>query len=79
MRLFLDSNIMTYIVFLEGYLCEGKRTDLDSAIEHWRSIGRDRPEPSMIREVEALRILYLIDDQAHFDWLFSNTGLVWVA
>jgi hypothetical protein len=29
----------------------------------------------MIREVEALRILYLIDDQAHFDWLFSNMGM----
>ena len=23
MRLFLDSNIMTYIAFFEGYLCEG--------------------------------------------------------
>ena len=25
MRLFLDSNIMTYIAFFEGYLCEGTR------------------------------------------------------
>jgi hypothetical protein len=75
MRLFLDSNIMTYIAFFEGYLCEGKRTVLNSAIEHWRSTGRKLPDPSMIRELEALRILYLIDDQAHFDWLFSDMGM----
>ena len=75
MRLFLDSNIMTYIAFFEGYLCEGKRAELDSAIEHWHSTGRKPPDPRMIREVEALRMLYLIDDQAHFDWLFSNMGM----
>jgi hypothetical protein len=75
MRLFLDSNIMTYIAFFEGYLCEGKRAELTRAIEHWHCTGRKPPDPRMMREVEALRILYLIDDQAHFDWLFSNMGL----
>jgi hypothetical protein len=75
MRFFLDSNIMTYIAFFEGYLCEGNRTELDSAIEHWHSTGRKPPDPRVIREVEALRALYLIDYQAHFDWLFSDIGM----
>jgi hypothetical protein len=75
MRLFLDSNIMTYIAFFEGYLCEGTRVELDSAIEHWHFTGRNHPDLRMLHEVEALRILYLIDDHAHFDWLFSETGI----
>src|SRR5215218_1631417 len=75
MRLFLDSNIMTYIAFFEGYLCEGTKVELDLAIEHWHCTGRHRPDLRMLHEVEALRILYLIDDQAHFDWLFSEMGI----
>jgi hypothetical protein len=75
MRLFLDSNIMTYVAFFEGYLCEGTRVERDSAVEHWHRTSRTRPGSQVLREVEALRILYLLDDQAHFDWLFSDIGL----
>ena len=75
MRLFLDANMMTYIAFFEGYLCDGTKDQLDSAIEHWHRTGRNHPDLKMLHEVEALRILYLIDDQAHFDWLFSNMGM----
>ena|SRR5215203_2489011 len=48
MRLFLDSNIMTYIAFFEGYLCEGTRAELDLAIEHWHRTGRQHPTPGAI-------------------------------
>jgi hypothetical protein len=65
MRLFLDSNIMTYIAFFEGYLCEGTRAELDLAIEHWHSTGRNHPDSHMLHEVEALRILYLIESGAN--------------
>ncbi len=75
MRLFLDSNTITYIAFFEGYLCEGTRPELDSAIRHWHGTGRNYPDLRMLHEVEALRILYHIDDQARFDWLFSEKGL----
>ena len=75
MRLFLDSNIMTYIAFFEGYLCEGTRAELDVAIEHWHRTGRQHPDLRLLQEVEALRILYLIDEQAQFDWLFSEVAI----
>ncbi len=75
MRLFLDSNIMTYIAFFEGYLCEGTRVEHDSAVEHWHRTAGTRPGSQVLHEVEALRILYLLDDQARFDWLFSDIGL----
>lgn len=75
MRLFLDSNIMTYVAFFEGYLCEGTTGEHDSAVEHWHRTARTRPGSRVLHEVEALRILYLLDDQAHFDWLFSDIGL----
>jgi hypothetical protein len=74
-RFFLDSNIMTYVAFFEGYLCEGTRVEHDSAVEHWYRTSRTRPGSQVLHEVKALRILYLLDDQAHFDWLFSDTGL----
>ena len=75
MRLFLDSNIMTYLALFEGYLCEGTRTELDRATEDWhRTIGQG-PDSHLLYEVEALRILYLIEEQSHFDWLFSEVGM----
>ena len=75
MRLFLDSNIMTYIALFEGYLCDGTKVEFDLAVGHWRYSGGNPPDLRMLHEIEALRILYLIDDQAHFDWLFSEMGL----
>lgn len=75
MRLFLDSNIMTYVAFFEGYLCEGTRVEHDLAVEHWHRTARIGPGSGVLHEVEALRILYLLDDQARFDWLFSDMGL----
>ena len=75
MRLFLDSNIMIYLAFFEGYLCEGMRAEVDLAIEHWHRTGRQHPDLRLLQEVEALRVLYLIDDQAHFDWLFSEMAI----
>jgi hypothetical protein len=74
-RLFLDSNILTYVALFEGYLCEGTRTELDGAIEDWHRITGQAPASHLLHEVEALRILYLIEDQAHFDWLFSEIGM----
>ncbi len=75
MRLFLDSNIVTYITLFEGYLCEGTKVELDLAIRNYPRVTNQELDPNMLHEVEALRVLYLIDDQAHFDWLFSDIGL----
>lgn len=75
MRLFLDSNMMTYIAFFESYLCEGTKVELELAIELWHCTGRNPPDSRMLHEVEALRFLYLIDEQANFDWLFSEMGI----
>lgn len=75
MRLFLDSNIVTYVALFEGYLCEGTRAELGLAIGNYHRITNHKPDSNVLHEVEALRVLYLIDDQAHFDWLFSDVGL----
>lgn len=74
-RLFLDSNMMTYIALFEGYLCEGGTEELDSAIEFWQLAQGAAPDQRVLEEAEALRVLYIVDDQAHFDWLFSDVGL----
>ncbi len=75
MRLFLNSNVVTYIAFFEGYLCEGTEAEFDMAIEHWHQTVGKPPDLRLLHEVKALRILYLIEDQARFDWLFSEKGI----
>ena len=75
MRLFLDSNIMTYIAIFESYLCEGNEINLVAAKEYWEIVQNSDPDQKLLAEINALRLLYLYDDQARFDWLFSDTGL----
>ncbi len=75
MRLFFDANILTYIAIFENYLCEGTAAELDAAIHTWAHLQGSQPDSSLLQEVQALRVLYLVDDYAHFDWLFSDIGL----
>ncbi len=75
MRLFLDANVMTYVAFFEGFLVEGTAAELRECREHWVNLQGSEPDQSLRRELEALRILYVLDDQAHFDWLFSDVAL----
>ena len=74
MRLFLDSNIVTYIAFFEGYLAEGPK-ELPDELGLWRREQGVEPDEALLEQVHALRALYLIDDQARFDWLFSEISL----
>jgi hypothetical protein len=74
MRLFLDSNVLTYIAFFEGYLAEGVG-ELPSEMGFWEVHQRGGLGDQRRREVYALRALYLLDDQAHFDFLFSDIAL----
>jgi hypothetical protein len=74
MRLFFDSNMLTYIAFFEGYLAEGAR-ELPAEMRFW-ALHQGAPlSDQLLREVFALRALYLADDQAHFDFLFSDIAL----
>ena len=75
MRLFLDSKIITYIALFEDYLCESTSADLDLAVDHWHYTARKHPDLRMLHEVGALRILWLMEEQAHFDWLFSEMAM----
>ena len=75
MRLFLDANIMTYIAFFEGYLCEGTSEELEASISSWTDLQGAVPDECLLREVEALRLLYWLDEQARFDWLFSDLAI----
>jgi len=75
MRLFFDANELTYIAFFEGYLCEGTGGEFDAEMQAWADLQRAPPSADVLREVEALRMLYLIDDQAHFDWLCSDIAI----
>jgi hypothetical protein len=81
MRLFFDTNVLTYIAFFEGYLCEGTEGELESCLISWQELQlgqREEPftlEGNLKKEIEALRTLYVIDDYAHFDWLFSDIAL----
>lgn len=75
MRLFLDANVMTYIAAFEGYLVEGTPEERLEATNLWTEIQGHEPDAALRREVEALRILFRIDDGAHFDWLFSDLAL----
>lgn len=75
MRLFLDSNLMTYIAFFENYLVEGAIGELNASIDFWRDLQGDIPDRRVLNEVEGLKILYKLDESAHFDWLFSDLGI----
>ena len=74
MRLFLDSNVLTYIAFFEGYLAEGPM-ELPGELSYWHREQGVEPDEALLEQVHALRTLYLIDDQARFDWLFSEISL----
>jgi hypothetical protein len=73
-RLFLDSNVLTYIAFFEGYLIEGQR-ELPGDERFWTQHQGGPLGAQRRREVYALRALYVLDDQAHFDFLFSDIAL----
>jgi hypothetical protein len=73
-RLFLDSNVLTYVAFFEGYLADGVG-ELPSEMNS-RALHQGGPLGDQLRrEVYALRALYLLDEQAHFDFLFSDIAL----
>jgi hypothetical protein len=74
MRLFFDSNVLTYIAFFEGYLIEGVR-ELPGEMRFWTEHQGGPLGDQLRREVYALRALYALDDQAHFDFLFSDIAL----
>lgn len=74
MRLFFDSNVLTYIAFFEGYLAEGAR-ELPAEMGFWAHHQGAPLGDQLLREVFALRALYAIDEQAHFDFLFSDIAL----
>ena len=75
MRLFLDANVMTYIAFFEGYLLERTEGQKEESVAGWTALQSSPPTIQLMREIEALSILYHIDDQAHFDWLCSDVAL----
>lgn len=75
MRLFLDSNIVTYLAVFEPFLIEGSTDDLHECASLWLALQGGLPDAKLRREIEALRILYLVDDRAHFDWLCSDHGV----
>ena len=75
MRLFLDTNVMTYIAVFEGYLVEGTPEERLEAANLWRTVQGNEPDDRMLHEIEALRVLYLVDEAARFDWLFSDLAL----
>lgn len=75
MRLFLDSNIVTYIAFFESFLTSGRKTEFAEDVNYWSQMQNSKPENDLIREICALHVLYRIDDTAHFDWLCSDLGI----
>lgn len=75
MRLFLDTNILTYIAVFEEFLCDGTQVALDSTINMWAYLQGCSPDENLLQEIKALHILYLLDEQAHFDWLFSDVAV----
>ena len=75
MRFFLDSNIITYIAYFEPFFVEGEGAELEQCVQRWTREQSTSPDPSLGREIEALGILYAVDNQAHFDWLCSNEAV----
>lgn len=75
MRLFLDANIVTYMAVFEPFLIDGTPEDLRQCANFWLALQGRLPDASLRREIEALRILYLVDERAHFDWLCSDNGV----
>ena len=75
MRLFFDTMMMTYIAVFEGYLVEGSQAEKEDAIRFWTVYQTTPPDPRLLHEVEALRMVYLMDEQAHFDWLCSDVAI----
>ena len=75
MRLFFDANELTYIALFESYLCEGTKGEFDASVQTWTALQSTAPTANVIREVEALRVLYLVDERAHFDWLCSDIAI----
>jgi len=73
MRLFFDSNMLTYIALFEGFLIEGD-VELPSEVAFWTEVQRQPPDDNVMREVHALRALYAVDEQARFDFLYSDLG-----
>jgi hypothetical protein len=74
MRLFFDSNMLTYIALFEGFLLEGE-VELPDEVAFWTTCQPEAPDENVMREVHALRALYWVDEQARFDFLFSDLGL----
>lgn len=75
MRLFFDSNMLTYLAFFEGgFLTEGEG-ELLREVAYWTRCQKQPPDENVMREVQALRALYAIDEQARFDFLCSDLGL----
>ncbi len=75
MRLFFDSNLLTYIALAEGYLTEGTAGEWQCFVDTWTQLQGSPPNEKILHEVHALRVLYLLDEHAHFDWLCSDVGL----
>jgi len=74
MRFVLDANLVTYIAFFEGYMIG--ECDFDEERAYWEAMNEGRPiDVSMKVEINALRVLYQVDDRAHFDWLISDIAL----
>ena len=44
-------------------------------IRGWQRYQGFAPGPDLLRQIEALRQLYLLDERAHFDWLLSDIAI----
>lgn len=74
MRLFLDTNVVTCMAVFEPFLIEGP-SELPACAANWAALQREPLEGALQREVEALRVLYLLDEQCHFEWLCSDVAV----
>lgn len=49
MRLFFDSNELTYIALFEGYICEGTESEFDAAKKTWAALQRYEPDAGFLK------------------------------
>lgn len=75
MRLFLDANMITYIAVFEAFMIEGSPEELEAGLVRWERLQGDALGAALVDEIAALRVLYRIDDHAHFDWICSDVGI----
>ncbi|KPL80016.1 hypothetical protein [Herpetosiphon geysericola] len=75
MRLFFDSNILTYIAIFENFFNERTESSWEEANMVWTQLQGNTLDVNLEREIQALLLIYLIDDKAHFDWLCSDIAI----